>query len=79
MTDPQSLHKSAWTHVRRFGDDGFPVFNLTPKKRQGCERDFESPPMEPLVGRKISVDTDRLSRTQDLAAVRLLQCLSCDL
>ena len=49
MTDPQSLHKSAWTHVRRFGDDGFPVFNLTPKKRQGCERDFESPPMEPLV------------------------------
>ena len=31
------------------------------------------------VGRKISADTDRLSRTQDLAAVRLLQCLSCDL
>ncbi|CAE7444482.1 unnamed protein product [Symbiodinium sp. CCMP2456] len=49
MTDPQSLHKSAWTHVRRFGEDAFPVFNLTPKKRQGSERDFESPPMEPLL------------------------------
>ena len=49
MTDPQSLHKSAWTHVRRFGEDAFPIFNLTPKKRQGSERDFESPPMEPLV------------------------------
>ncbi|OLQ08636.1 hypothetical protein AK812_SmicGene7853 [Symbiodinium microadriaticum] len=46
---PQSLHKSAWTHVRRFGEDAFPVFNLQPKKRQGSERDFESPPMDPLV------------------------------
>ena len=35
--------------MRRFGEDAFPVFNLQPKKRQGSERDFESPPMDPLV------------------------------
>ena len=43
----QSLHKNGWNLVKKFAGESFPVFNLSPKKRTGADRDFEMLPLEP--------------------------------
>ena len=43
----QTLHSTGWTQTRKFVGDQLPVFNLTPRKKSGLQRDVDMMPLDP--------------------------------